>query len=533
MEESFFQMRKLGCFSVACVVLICVFLNNEVPSVNNMEARNYITAREMLENGSWLFPTMNGKLRIAKPPLPTWITALAMKWAGTDANRKVNRIPAGICGALLALFTFLLARRFTGDRALAATAVLILVTGLLFLSSTRKNFWDIYAHMAMAGAIWAAAKAVSRQEGKNRYFFLCSFLMAFSFLSKGPVALWAMFFPFGASYLMVYGAKGLRENWRGLAFSLGIAILLSASWPIYVLFNTPRDALAVGSKEMTNWFTNHTEKPWYYMLNLHQVAGAWTFFLLYAMIAPFVEKDWKIEERFFAYWFILTLLVLSIIPEKKVRYLLPATVPGSIAAAIAVYRLRDAGHRAWKYVYGPFCFVAGAACFAASGVLLYYSPAQPALMIFGSIALATAGIVIVSGFLTKRTKNTHLAAAAALSLSLVFFTPLKSLLPKNDTTVIFMSLREIPELRGRGIYFAGDLPEELVWGAGRKVQPVEPDQIPSLLGKSSHAALITEGKQRGGYPGMRLVKSLQADDKTYNIYCPLQEILPRDSRGAR
>ena len=44
-----------------------------VPDI--MESRNLIAAREMVEEGNWLIPTMNGELRLAKPPLPTWISA--------------------------------------------------------------------------------------------------------------------------------------------------------------------------------------------------------------------------------------------------------------------------------------------------------------------------------------------------------------------------------------------------------------------------------------------------------------------------
>ena len=64
--------RKSIPLLVLAAVIICVFVNSDLPSVNNMEARNYVTAREILQDGSWLLPTMNGELRIAKPPLPPW-----------------------------------------------------------------------------------------------------------------------------------------------------------------------------------------------------------------------------------------------------------------------------------------------------------------------------------------------------------------------------------------------------------------------------------------------------------------------------
>ncbi|HOM28960.1 MAG TPA: hypothetical protein PLS81_05840 [Deltaproteobacteria bacterium] len=52
------------------VLLITIFIYGNLVPVNVMEARNYIAAREMAAGRSWLLPTMNGEIRIAKPPCP-------------------------------------------------------------------------------------------------------------------------------------------------------------------------------------------------------------------------------------------------------------------------------------------------------------------------------------------------------------------------------------------------------------------------------------------------------------------------------
>lgn len=58
------------------VVLLCYisfFANNGALTPDIMESRNIVTAREMVSDGNWLVPTMNGELRLEKPPLPTWV----------------------------------------------------------------------------------------------------------------------------------------------------------------------------------------------------------------------------------------------------------------------------------------------------------------------------------------------------------------------------------------------------------------------------------------------------------------------------
>ena len=375
------------------VLFICIFPYHDLTSVSNMEARNFITAREIVENGSWLLPTMNGELRIAKPPLPTWVTALAMIGAGTDANLTVNRIPAGICAVVLALFVFLLVRRVTGDTAFAITAMLVLATSYLFMWSARKNSWDIYPHVAMAGAIWAMLEAFMRIRGKTFYFLVFSVLLSVSFYSKGPVAFWAMLAPFLVSYCIVYGMKEIRKNAKGLLIGLGLCVLLSAIWPAYVYMNTPHVATAVASQESTAWFTDHTQPFWYYLAHLQWIAGIWLFFLLYGLIAPFIRKNFSREEKLFVLWFILTIVFLSVIPEKKIRYLFPAVVPGSVISAMAIHHLRQARGWSWKVIYGAFSIVSGLVFIAAAAALVYVSEGRILVLLS---ALPFDGVIAVN-----------------------------------------------------------------------------------------------------------------------------------------
>ena len=57
-------------------VLVTFFANISVLPTDIMESRNIVTGREMVSDGNWLVPTMNGELRLEKPPLPTWVAGL-------------------------------------------------------------------------------------------------------------------------------------------------------------------------------------------------------------------------------------------------------------------------------------------------------------------------------------------------------------------------------------------------------------------------------------------------------------------------
>ena len=63
--------------SIALFTILLLIVNLGVPEVTIMEARNFITAREMIQDNNWLLTTMNGEPRYQKPPLPTWLTAIS------------------------------------------------------------------------------------------------------------------------------------------------------------------------------------------------------------------------------------------------------------------------------------------------------------------------------------------------------------------------------------------------------------------------------------------------------------------------
>ena len=55
MKSKIFDWSVLG-----TVCLFAFFVNNEIIVPDIMEARNIVTAREMVYEGHWVVPTMNG-----------------------------------------------------------------------------------------------------------------------------------------------------------------------------------------------------------------------------------------------------------------------------------------------------------------------------------------------------------------------------------------------------------------------------------------------------------------------------------------
>ena len=88
--------------------LVTFFANTGALPTDIMEERNVVTAREMVSDGNWLVPTMNGQLRLEKPPLPTWVAGAIE--AVCPNNLGAQRLAAGAMGCLWTWFLFLTAR---------------------------------------------------------------------------------------------------------------------------------------------------------------------------------------------------------------------------------------------------------------------------------------------------------------------------------------------------------------------------------------------------------------------------------------
>src|SRR5678816_3193109 len=108
------------------VAAVMLFANLGLIQTNIMEARNLISAREMVKDGHWISTTLNNMPRYEKPPLPTWITAVFMLTGGMQ-SMFVLRIPVALICLMLVYFfcRFIKAVLPISDQPLNASLILI------------------------------------------------------------------------------------------------------------------------------------------------------------------------------------------------------------------------------------------------------------------------------------------------------------------------------------------------------------------------------------------------------------------------
>ncbi len=498
-----FQNRTFHLIVLAVVGFFAFFVHNGLIYPDIMESRNLITAREMVTYDNWLVPTMNGELRLEKPPLPTWI-ASGLEEISPD-NIVLQRAAAGVAALFLLLFLYLLGALLTGRHLYAFIASLVLCTSVNIILAGRTATWDIWCHAFMLAAIYCLVRGITR-PGKNWALFCSSgLLMGLSFLGKGPVSFYALLLPF----LLVWGfmyKPSLKGKTLPLLLSATICIAVSVWWPLYLYIYHRETALAVWNKESAAWL-NRNVRPWYYYWKFFLESGCWSLLLLTALYLPYWRKrlPFRKEYLFCAVWTLAVLAFLSLVPEKKNRYLLPVLIPAALSVAHILYywivcfrerRLLTASDR-WLYKIN-------------SGLLAVLSLALPVAAYFfyreggmtlGKFLLAATLLPGIAGVLFYAAFRNR-PVSFLFGVVLLHVVVLGLLLPGIGT--VFMNreresihrVRTVPELSGLPFYYPADeeLRIELVYEAGRRILPWDicqeafPEPLPLVLVSEKRAA---------------------------------------------
>lgn len=298
-------------------------------SVDIMESRNFITAREMYLYNNWIIPTLNGKIRLEKPPIPTWITAGIMKLFHNDWNESLLRIPVIIMMILLIIYSYKFIKLMTNDKKKAEKAAYVTATTFMIIKISGRNTWDIYTYVFMFAAIYYIVK--NFRDSSFKTVAKGGIFLSLSFLSKGPVAIYGMLIPFLISYKIIYKRKILKKSLN--IFIVGI--ILSSIWPIYLCYHNEALIMNVFLKEVGTWTTKHI-KSYFFYLDYFIFMGVWFIFSIFVY---FVKKDKEI--RFFNLWTLLTVFFLSMIKMKKERYGLPIYIISANSIGIYISYLMD------------------------------------------------------------------------------------------------------------------------------------------------------------------------------------------------
>ncbi|MEM7246869.1 MAG: glycosyltransferase family 39 protein [Acidobacteriota bacterium] len=294
------------------------------------EDRYALAAQEMLLDGHWGHPHVNGQPYRDKPPGYFW-SAAVLSWPAGRVTELTARLPSLLAGLLMVGLCWDLARRLPhagsdpGTRALLTG--LVLATTFLIAWLTRRVCLDVLLTCCTVGALWSLWVAHERSRRAARTLgpaMLAGVFLAVGVMTKGPV----LFLPVAAAAAVLLFHPRLKEErsgglglgWMALALVLALAAWLVPS--ALLADYQPWSILNEHVVERASSGRHHVRPPWHYLVGLPADLAPWSPWFVVALVAAIRQRDRSPADLFLLSWWLVPLVVLSIIIEKRNLYLL-------------------------------------------------------------------------------------------------------------------------------------------------------------------------------------------------------------------
>jgi len=488
--------RNLRFFLLLLITFVAFVVNNGAIEANIMEARNLTTAREMLQKNNWLEPTMNGELRLEKPPLPTWIAAATMYFTG-DENLSLLRLPSALAALLLVFFLFKLTTELTEDQLLPFLVAGTASTSFYIFFMARDISWDIFCHSFMIGAIWLFHKGLKNKANGWRELIGAGVLMGLSFMSKGPISFYALLLPYLIARTFSYGWKDAANHKMALVSMLLVTMVISLWWPVLIWFSHPDFSAQIAQQESAAWM-NRSTRPFYHYWSFPVQSGVWAIIAAITLYFPYARP--RIQRfgnyTFLALWVLIGVILLSLFPEKKERYLLPVLLPLAILTAFYFRYMIDAfqseHNKTDLVIFRVNTLLMSLISFSIPLAVVIMIKGEgrpgPVAMVFTFILFWGLATFLAGAFLKKNPQWLWLGMVGMVLLVCITLLPLASKIAMtNPGYRSYNEFRHRDDLKDVPFYFNGEIPGkfiEVIWNSGHEVKawnPATNQQLPSPL----------------------------------------------------
>jgi len=321
-----------------CFVVVSLYVLNLRTLVPPDEGRYAEMAREMFASGDWVTTRLNGIKYFEKPPLQTWMTALAFTAFGLGEWQ--TRLWTGICGMLGVGLTGYAGWRVFGPR-IGIYSALVLGSSFYWTASSQINSLDMglsgMMTVALCAFLLAQHDAANATERRN-WMLVCWAGMALSVLSKGLIGI---VLPLGILTVYTFVAKDWRI-WQRFHPAPGVPVFfaIAAPWFVMVGFRNPEQPYFFFVHEHFNRFMlngHKREAAWWVFLALLAIGSIpWIGMLLQSLVAGYKRRSGTFQPGLLLLiWVIFIIAFFTKSTSKLPGYILP--VFPALALLIANY----------------------------------------------------------------------------------------------------------------------------------------------------------------------------------------------------
>lgn len=346
------------------------------------EGRYAECAREMLEGGDWLEPTLDGRPHLTKPPMTYWAIASGMLVFGR--NEWGARFHLALSFVLVSLLTAALAGRMW-DAVTGTVAGVVYATSIFTAAASNMLSTDNLLALWEAAAVTCYYFAFSSSsKTRSRRWILGMWSMSgLAFLTKGPPGL-----VFLAAVIPFHLIQRRRGNQAASLLNIpGMLVFAVVGFGWFIRENFLHSGLIASlvSQEVIARATTglfHRNPQWYapFMLYLPIMLFGCAPWALY-----WIQAVRKSEEKFSARSFVrlvtrspnrlflvllagVPLVLFSLAKSRLPLYILPLMMPLAVATARAIVLTFD------RVVVGKKLFLVG---FASMALIIAVKAAAP------------------------------------------------------------------------------------------------------------------------------------------------------------
>lgn len=476
---------------VLSTLLLPVFLFGlgERPVSKIQEVRVAETAREMLASGDWLVPRYNGELRLQKPPLPYWLTAVSYRIAGLSEFSA--RLPAAIFGLLSVLLIWNWLYREFGLKA-AANGALVLATCYLDMRYFRSGEADaVLVFFISAACMFGYDILHGRHNTQRRLLF--GLMLGLGFLSKGPAALAIPSLTLLLVSAIEKRAGRLQPSVRHFfsLSSLCVFLLAAFGWYVWIVWQLPDSVQLFFTKQLDETFISGTHpKPlWWYLAHWFEFFAPWGMLLIPAGWMAIGQRKSTAAPlpsliRFAWVWLFVVFVLLTMTINKQMQYALLFAPPLAILLGHYLTQAQGGFAKANRILFATFCLV------SVAGILLALrkSSSIPTSLLWLSLPVAP---LLMQRLLRETFLSTPVLLVAGMTATAFLYS--EAYFSKEPDkiaaqTVMLEAAKHQPLYQIRTSLNDG----ALSFYAGRVVPPADATEIALLLQRKNEIWLVGE-----------------------------------------
>jgi len=338
---------------VAFIVLFFTITNIPWTLDDYDQAKQAYTSFEMVGQGHWLYQHTPNEGVATKPPLVGWISAALFE--GTRWWDGAWRLPSFFAALILLL---LIGREASAAYGSAGGLIALSAFGLNLLAPRLATLVRTDMPLALASflvgwQIWRHIRLAQPWTTRDRT--IAFVLLSCAMMIKGPI-IYAFILPGLIAYQIARRWTGAPSAWSGLwPWLLSLAVFLA--WAIGGIRGQPGFYDSVVIREFAGRFTETIHKPqppYFYLPHLLHKFAPWSL-LLIGFGLFFWRRRGRImrpETLWLVCWSIGALVIMSVIPSKRVDRIFPVVPPlclllGAQVAALGEIERWRARTRPW------------------------------------------------------------------------------------------------------------------------------------------------------------------------------------------